>query len=194
MIKIALISFLNNSINIRSLSSYLKKNGYEVVCLFCSCAFNQNNLNELINLLRDGKIGLVGVSLVTDDYYAAITVTRLIKDKLCLPIIWGGAHVNVKPDECLRHADMICLGEGEEALLDLIKSYDTGKFNLSTKNIWFKTDNGIVCNEMRDLEEDLDTYPFPDFDLNSQFVMTENGFEKLAEEHFNGEYSIMTSR
>ena len=136
----------------------------------------------------------MGISLVTDDYYSAITVTKAIKEKLCLPVIWGGAHVNVKPDECLRHVDMICLGEGEEALLDLVKNCDDGRFGLSTKNIWFKTDNGIVRNEMRDLEENLDNYPFSDFDLNSQFVMTETGFEKLAEKHFNGEYSIMTSR
>jgi len=194
VIRIALISFLINSINTRNLSSYLKKNGYEVICFFCSGSFNTNNLNELIGLIRAENIGLVGISLVTDDYYSAITVTKAIKEKLLLPVIWGGAHVNVKPDESLRHADMICLGEGEEALLCLVKNYDEGKFDLSTKNIWFKTDNGIVQNEMRDLEENLDTYPFPDFDLNSQFVMTENGFEKLAEKHFNGEYSIMTSR
>jgi anaerobic magnesium-protoporphyrin IX monomethyl ester cyclase len=192
--RVALISFLNNSINTRSLSSYLKQNGYAIICFFCPVAFNQRNLNELTELLRTNNISLVGISLVTDDYHAAITVTMAIKEKISLPVIWGGAHVNVKPDECLRHADMICLGEGEEALLDLVKNYNDGKFNLSTKNIWFKTDNGIVQNEMRDLEETLDNYPFPDFDLNSQFVMTENGFEKLAEKHFNGEYSIMTSR
>jgi radical SAM superfamily enzyme YgiQ (UPF0313 family) len=194
VIRTALISFLNNSINTRSLSSYLKKNGYEVICLFCSGSFNTNNLNELITLINAENISLVGVSLVTDDCYSAITVTKAIKEKLHLPVIWGGAHVNVKPDECLLHADMICLGEGEEALLDLVKSYDAGKFNLSIKNIWFKTDNGIVRNEMRNLEENLNKYPFPDFDLNIQFVMLENGFEKLAEKHFNCEYSIMTSR
>ena len=100
----------------------------------------------------------------------------------------------MKPDECLQYADMICLGEGEEALLDLVRNYSEGKFDLSTKNIWFKTDNGIVQNELRNLEENLDKYPFPDFDLTTQFVMNEKGFESLAEKHFHGEYSIMTSR
>ena len=194
MIRIALISFLNNSINTRSLSSYLKKNGYEVICFFCSGSFNTNNLNELTALIKAENISLVGVSLVTDDYYSSITVTKAIKEKLHLPVIWGGAHVNVKPDECLRHADMICLGEGEEALLELVKSYDAGKFDFSIKNIWFTTNHGIVQNEVRNSEENLDKYPFPDFDLTRQMVMTENGFENLTEKHFNGEYSIMTSR
>lgn len=194
MIRIALISFLNNSINTRSLSSYLKVNGYDVICLFCSCEFNQSNLDKLINLLMDKKIGLVGISLVTDDYYPAVTITKAIREKLGLPVIWGGAHVNVMPDESLRHADMICLGEGEEALLELAGSMAAGRTDLTIKNIWFKTETGIVRNDLRNLEENLDKYPFPDFDWHSQFVMTDGGLEQLTESHFAGEYSIMSSR
>lgn len=87
---IALISFLNNSINTRSLSSYLKKHGYEVICFFCSGAFNQCNLGEIIKILRTKNVNLVGISLVTDDYYSAVTVTREIRERLRLPVIWGG--------------------------------------------------------------------------------------------------------
>jgi len=194
MISIGLISFLNNSINTRSLSSYLKKNGYEVICFFCSGSFNKNNLKELVGLIKANNISLVGISLVTDDYHSAITVTKAIKENLRLPVIWGGAHVNVMPDECLRYADMICVGEGEEALLELVKNYAADKTDLTIKNIWFKNGERIVRNELRELEENLDKYPFPDFDLKSQLVMTENGFENLTEKHFNGEYSTMSSR
>lgn len=194
MSHVALISFLTNSINTRSLSSYLKQNGHEVICLFCPVAFNQSNLNELTDILKTNDIGLIGISLVTDDYRSAVLVTGEIKKNLKIPVIWGGAHVNVKPEECLQHADMICLGEGEEALLDLVKNYSEGEFNLSTKNIWFNTENGIVRNELRNLEENLDKYPYPDFNLVTQFVMSEKGFENLTEGHFNGEYSIMASR
>ncbi len=194
MIRVALISFLNNSINTRSLSSYLKMNGYEVVCLFCPCPFNHSNLRSLIKILEIKQIDLVGVSLVTDDYYSAVAVTNAIQEELCLPVIWGGAHVNVMPDECLRYADMICLGEGEEALLELVRNYAADKTDLTIKNIWFKTKEGIVRNELRELEENLDRYPFPDFDLKSQLVMSEQGFEVLAESNMHGEYSIMSSR
>ena len=191
---VCLISFLTNSINTRSLSSFLKNNGHEVICLFCPVAFNQNNLNALKNILRNYRISLVGISLVTDDYRSAVTATKAIKEDTCIPVIWGGAHANVKPDECLRHADMICLGEGEEALLDLANNFSAGKFDSSTKNVWFKTENGIVKNDLRNLEENLDKYPFPDFDPSTQFVMTDAGFKNLNQEHLKGEYSIITSR
>ena len=196
MIKTALISFLTNSINTRSLSSYLKKNGHEVTCFFCVSDFNRKNLNALMQMISDGDFGLVGVSLVTDDYKSAVLLTREIKQKLEVPVIWGGAHVNIRPEECLQHADMICLGEGEDALLDLVRNIgeQASLKNTTIKNIWFKTESGIVRNDLRSLEENLDKYPFPDFDLASQYVMYDDGFEKLSEKHFGSEYSIMTSR
>jgi anaerobic magnesium-protoporphyrin IX monomethyl ester cyclase len=195
MFRIGLISFLKNSINTRSLSSYLKKNGYEVTCFFCSTTLNKNNMNRLVDLLKERSIDLVGVSLVTDDYRSAVIVTREVKGQLGLPVIWGGAHVNVRPEECLRHAEMVCLGEGEEALLDLAENMSRhGEPDFSIRNIWFRTREGIVKNELRPLTEDLDRYPFPDFDLDSQYVMTSEGFENLSEGDLGGEYSVMTSR
>ncbi len=194
MIRTALISFLINSLNTRSLSSYLKQNGYENNCFFCAGEFNEENLASLVNVLCKRKVSLIGISLVTDDYKKAVILTKHLKQTMNIPVIWGGAHVNIIPEECLRHADMICLGEGEEALLDLVKNYSEGNFDLSTKNIWFRTENGVVRNELHNLEENLDKYPFPDFDLSTQYVMNEKGFENLAERHLNGEYSIMTSR
>lgn len=193
--RVALISFLINSINIRSLSSYLKQNGYHSICLFCSKNFRDNEIGRLIDFIRANEISLVGVSLVTDDYLPAVMITQAIKQATGIPVIWGGAHANVAPEECLRHADMICLGEGEEALLDLVQSMSRQKdVDTCIQNIWFNTEKGIIRNELRNLEENLDKYPFPDFDLASQYVMTAHGFDELQERHLKGAYSIMTSR
>ena len=195
MIHIGLVSFLVNSLNTRLLSSYVKENGYAATCLFCEDSFNEHNLRELVEIIHRENISLVGVSLVTDDYKSAVQVTEEIKEKLGIPIIWGGAHANVMPEESLNYADMICLGEGEEALLDLVRNMDIhDKIDTSIQNIWFKTNSGIIRNELRSLEGNLDKYPFPDFDLNNMYVMNEKGFEKISEKHFNGEYCIMTSR
>ena len=194
-IKIALISFLSNSINTRLLSACLKERGYDVTCFFCPGDLTRQNITVLLRLLQEKSVSLVGISLVTDDYARAVQLTREIKSQLALPVIWGGAHVNVRPEESLRHADMICMGEGEEALLELADSLSAaGSPDTSIRNICFKTDTGIIRNELRNLEENLDNYPFPDFDLSTQLIMTANGFESMTPSHFGGEYSIMTSR
>lgn len=192
---IALISFLTNSINTRFLSAYLKQNGYDVTCYFCSGTLNDSNLGELVRMLAEKNTTLVGVSLVTDDYHSAVVVTKSIQSELGLPVVWGGAHVNVKPEESLRHADMICLGEGEEALLECVKKMsESPVLDTSIRNIWFRTEAGIIRNELRPLEENLDKYPFPDFDLDSQYIMTKSGLDRVSEKHLNFEYNIMTSR
>lgn len=193
--KLALISFLANSINTRLLSSYLKQQGHEVTCYFCHGDFNPENSDALMRIMKERGTTFVGISLVTDDYARAVQVTREIKRRLDLPVIWGGAHVNIKPEESLRHADMICMGEGEEALLELVGSMpEIGAWNTSIKNIWFNSASGIIRNELRNLEENLDKYPFPDFDLSTQFIMTDTGFNKFSADNLNAEYSIMTSR
>lgn len=195
MLQIGLISFIINSLNTRLLSSYLKENGHGVTCFFCEGSLNDQNLKELVELISREKISLVGISLVTDDYQAAVRVTQKIKDALDVPVIWGGAHVNVRPEESLNHANMICLGEGEDALLELAENMaGQDKIDMSIRNIWFNSDNGIVRNKIRHLEENLDKYPFPDFDRTNMYVMNDKGFETLNEIHLNGEYSIMTSR
>jgi radical SAM superfamily enzyme YgiQ (UPF0313 family) len=195
MVRTALISFLKNSINTRLLSSYLKQHGHEVTCYFCPDSFNERNLKALLDNLRDTQVSLVGISLVTDDYYPAVVATQAIKQKLGIPVIWGGAHVNVRPEESLRHADMICRGEGEEALLELVQKLSaTGTIDTAIRNLWFNHNGVIINNELRALEEDLDKYPFPDFELGAQYVMDDKGFTPLNEKHMKGEYSIMTSR
>ena len=191
---IALISFLPGSISVRSLSSYLKANGFDVLCLYCPGEFSEKNLVAVLRIFRERSVSLVGVSLVTDDYRKAVTVTEAIRAGLNLPVIWGGAHVNVRPEESLVHADMICLGEGEEALLDLARSAAQGRAGTSIPNIWFRGSDGVVRNELRPLTEDLDRYPMPDFDPATQFVMTRTGVEMFDGGRQDGQYSIMTSR
>lgn len=195
MTRVALISFLTNNLSIRLLSAYLKKNGFETICIFCPTDLNKINVEIVINILSKNNISLVGITLVTDDYYKAVTLTKAIKQCLGISVIWGGAHPSIMPEECLRHADMVCVGEGEEALLELVQTVNCNvKPPVSIKNIYFKVNNEIVRNELRNLEEDLDKYPFPDFELSTQFFITEKSFEIITEKHLEGIYSIMTSR
>ena len=195
MVKIALISFMLHGINIRTLAAYLKRNGYEAYCFFCAGPFTDANSKELIRILKEKNIGLVGLSVITDHYASACLLTDLIKKNTALPVIWGGAHVDVMPEESLRHADMVCRGEGEEALLELAGEIDRGRRTSSLKNIWFNSENGVVRNDIRNLEENLDRYPIPDFGLETQYVMNETGFDVMRDLlAAETNYDVITSR
>lgn len=193
---IALISFWVNNISIRCLSSYIKANGFDVSCYYIQDSITMTGLNTLISSLKERDTSLVGIQLVTDNYLSAASITKAIKEKLKLPVIWGGVHASIRPEECLRYADMVCIGEGEEALLDIAKNiFSSNQLNTTIKNVWFKLPHGIIQNQIRPLEENLDKYPPPDFDLNSQFVILDNQIENLSEKYLNkNEYGIMSSR
>lgn len=193
--KTALISFFPNAISVRSLAAYLKSRGYEALCIFCPADLQEAHAQRLIAGLQEQGVGLVGISVLTDTYDAAVTVTRWIHWQMGIPVVWGGAHVNVMPEESLRHADMVCMGESEEAILELVSGMSaSGLSGSAVPNIWYRTKQGIVKNSLRILEEDLDRFPFPDMDLQTQFVLDDTGLMGVAADSYRKFYSIMTSR
>ena len=61
--------------------------------------------------------------------------------------------------------DIICVGDGEEALMDLMNHIDDGKDYSKIPNLYVKSPKGWVKNSVRPAENNLDKYPFPDRDL-----------------------------
>ena len=98
--------------------------------------------------------------------------------------MWGGVHPTALPEECLEFVDMICIGEGEEAFLELINSFEGGEIDYGIKNIWFKKENKIIKNELRNLEENLDIFPFPLMEIDREFVRVGDRLESLSVDLF----------
>jgi radical SAM superfamily enzyme YgiQ (UPF0313 family) len=86
-----------------------------------------------------------------------------------LPVICGGYHPTLAPEEviALPGVDIVSRGEGELTTRDLINSLDrTGRFDKTLPSFWFKEPDGtVVRNPMRPYPLDLDELPFPDLEL-----------------------------
>jgi len=184
-IKISLISPCSSLVanGLRIISAYLKENGYQVKLIFLndqspfSSTYTKEVFEDLCFLCKDSD--LIGISVMTNYFIKISDLTLRLKERLGIPIIWGGIHPTVKPEECLGCADMICIGEGEEAMLELaekLKLEDSRKI----RNIWINN-NKIIKNEVRALEENLDKYPFPDYDINTQYILKDNRIVKMTD-------------
>jgi len=74
---------------------------------------------ELVNFIRQEKIGLVGIGAMTRMIAKAYRVADAVR-AAGVPVVMGGPHVTEVPDEALgrgggpRHADAIALGEADE--------------------------------------------------------------------------------
>ncbi len=104
---------------------------------------------------------LVGVSVLTVAYGSALNVSRIVKSlDPQIPVVWGGPHPTVLPEECLRNpeVDIVVRGEGEETFLDLVAYLDKLE---QVPGITFKKNGHLVANLARPFITDLDTIPFP---------------------------------
>jgi radical SAM superfamily enzyme YgiQ (UPF0313 family) len=74
---------------------------------------------ELVQLIRDREIGLVGIGAMTRMIAKAYRVADAIR-AAGVPVVMGGPHVTEIPEEALgqnggpRHADAVALGEADE--------------------------------------------------------------------------------
>jgi len=83
-------------------------------------------------------------------------------------IIFGGAHLALSPDDIIRHpaVDIICIGEGEMTLLDIVQRLEAGQPICSVPGIAYKEKDGTIkFTEPRQPTHDLDELPMPAMDL-----------------------------
>jgi len=78
--------------------------------------------------------------------------------------IAGGVHASLSPEEVIAEPgiDLICRGEGEQALLELVEALEEDRSYLEIENLWAKWKGRVVKNPLRELIENLDQLPFPD--------------------------------
>jgi len=105
---------------VRYLHAFLKSKGYEPNLIFFKHSYFNNatapteeELEQLIGVLKQSETNLVGISVSCSAYLeTAKVITKAIKERLNIPVLWGGVHPTVDPQGCIQHADMLCLGEG----------------------------------------------------------------------------------
>lgn len=61
---------------------------------------------------------------------------------------------------------MVCIGEGEEAICELLDRLERGESHSAVKNIYLKMNGNIIKNGVRALNQNLDALPFPDYDMD----------------------------
>lgn len=144
------------------LSSHLKRHGHDTELLYLQDDIADDALIEHISRVNPG---LIAFSTVTMQWRYTRDFSRVIKKMFDVPIICGGPHPTYLPEVVIQEPaiNMICIGEGEYALLDVVNRMEN-KGDLSTiPNIWVKNEAGTVFrNPIRDLIENLDSLEFPD--------------------------------
>ena len=218
-IRVVLITLFGLDFGARSISAFLKKNGYPVSLIFfnklrysvgllSNDCFNasvttsdvcgKRDLDLLIALLKKLDAKIIGVSLTSTSFQTAKIITLEIKKHIDVTVVWGGVHAIVSPEECIRYADIVCVGEGEIPMLELAERLKNNAPLRGLGNLWIKNADGIEKNQLNPLIEDLDTLPFPDFvDRDNKFLIDSGRIAReyeIVSAYERSVYPIMTSR
>lgn len=154
-------------IGLATIASYLQKYGFSVSILDLNISNMVNG--ELIEHIQNNGFQAIGISFMTSQYGEARDVAIGIKETFKnVPIIVGGPHISALPKETLEEInsfDVAVYGEGEETARELFQCLEKRKSLTGVKGICFRENGKIITNPPREMIEDLDSLPFPAWDL-----------------------------
>ncbi|MBF0246644.1 MAG: radical SAM protein [Alphaproteobacteria bacterium] len=120
---------------------------------------------DLTALIKNFQPNLVGMSAVESVFGRGVELMEHAKTVTDVPTIAGGVFPTLAPEVAIQEQslDMICVGEGESALLELCQRMMAGETYDDVEGLWVKTADGVVQNKRR--LENLETLPPPDFSV-----------------------------
>jgi anaerobic magnesium-protoporphyrin IX monomethyl ester cyclase len=193
-----------DTVGLKYLHYYLLNNGHSSnICYLPHFErFNRDQLENIKELVLRIEPKLIGISLMSDEYHKACQLTTFLKSFVDgTPVIWGGIHPTISPDSCLKHADYVCVGEGEKTILDIADHIEHDRDIKHIRNLCYLEDGNIKQNALYPLIEDLDKLPSYDHIVKNSFVVTNKTIYPLDVKIFSKyarncgkTYGIITTR
>ena len=138
------------------ISAMLKKHNHSTKI----AVIGEDNLEEVV---REYKPDVVAGSVMTGGQTEFLKITSNLKKVHDFLALMGGSHPTFHPQVLEEEGlDIIAQGECEEAVAELADALEKKEDYTKIKNLWIKKDGKIYKNDLRNLNENIDTLPFPD--------------------------------
>lgn len=139
------------------ISGVAKKNGHQVY-------LSEMNSEDTLRRVRELRPDIVAYSSSSGEAKHYLKLNEAVKEAFPhIFTIMGGPHPTFFP-EMIRNStlDAVCIGEGEDAFVELLEKLSSGRASDPVKNIYTRASKDI---QLRDLEEDLDSIGHPDYGI-----------------------------
>ncbi|MBL7142412.1 MAG: cobalamin-dependent protein [Candidatus Pacebacteria bacterium] len=146
------------------LSAVLKKDGHQTNLIQLTKQISFAEFQKRIKVL---KPDLISFSSTSHMFHLVRQYAAVAKEITKVPIICGGVHPTICPEEVLsdENIDMICRGEGEMAFSELCQKIEKKEPTENIESIWIKKDGKVFKNKIRPCIPDLNQLPFPDREI-----------------------------
>lgn len=148
------------------LSAFLKQAGHHTSLVHL--VRHPISRERILAQLRAEAPDLVAFSSTSNAFPNVAAIAGWMREAgLGLPTVCGGVHPTLNPQEAVETPgiDYVCVGEGEEALLELCTRLEEGRDPTEIANIWTCHNGKVYQNAPRPLIRDLDSLPFPDREI-----------------------------
>ncbi|MEN8180071.1 MAG: radical SAM protein [Pseudomonadota bacterium] len=107
---------------------------YQPLTLTTLAALIPPELNASVELIDEGiqeipndlQADLIGMTVITGTAKRSYALARRFRDR-SIPVVLGGPHVTLLPEEALENADAICSGYSEESWPRLLRDFAAGR-------------------------------------------------------------------
>jgi len=166
------------SFGIRGLHALLESEGYDVTSVFFKNGtyvdghYTQEEFACLINQLHSLNPDLLCVGVRSPLFPLFRKISQKIRTDI--PILIGGHHATADPDSCVMYTDYICVGEGENTILEFVKNLEVGYLEACEIP-------GIYPNKTDTQVKDLDSLPLENYSHSDIYLYSNPQFEKQTE-------------
>ncbi|UCH79616.1 MAG: cobalamin-dependent protein, partial [Nitrospiraceae bacterium] len=97
--RVLLISLQTNSYltGLKYIASNVIAHGHDARILFLPGYMEERLSPEIKRFINDYAPDLIGIGLMSIEYYPSRNITDLLKESFAIPLIWGGVHAIMSP-------------------------------------------------------------------------------------------------
>jgi len=121
---------------------------------------------EILQVIERFQPQAIGLSLLTPVAPFMYELLDRVRGRWPeIQLFAGNIHADLFPEEALEHVDAVVHGEGEQASVELLEAWSQNKSGAGIPGVTVLEKGRLERGPERPLVKDLDSFPFPNWDL-----------------------------
>lgn len=127
--------------------------------------------NIILEEISRNKTEIILISVTSDSFELCKKIIDFVNKKTNIPILLGGIHPTLCPEDCIKLDGVLglCIGEGEYPVCELLEAIELDRDYTNIKNLWIKKNKAIYKNDLRSLIQNLDVLPPPNYEIFKKY-------------------------
>ncbi len=156
-----------------------------------------HELRHLVTLLNEFQPDAIGITCLSHAMKQAEAVTAHLREHFQQPILWGGTGPTIEPERSIAHADLVCVGEGEEVIVEIANRLDRHETLDGIAGTWFRQPDGTIQKNDKRPVSNLEDIATPCWEALYFAFINGKRFEREITPNAHNQdksYQIMTQR